>query len=142
MMEGKSCRVIENSEGARTTPSIVAYLEDGTRVVGQAAKRQVRRRAGDSCAAAERARDGQAPPAARSAGRARAAERARDAHTGASAARVAARSAKAHAAVATAGACGEAVARKLCARSSSHAQRARTARYFARMTAQRSCMRV
>ena len=42
MMEGKSCRVIENSEGARTTPSIVAYLEDGTRVVGQAAKRQVR----------------------------------------------------------------------------------------------------
>ena len=40
MMEGKNCRVIENSEGARTTPSIVAYLEDGTRVVGQAAKRQ------------------------------------------------------------------------------------------------------
>ena len=45
MMEGKTCRVIENSEGARTTPSIVAYLEDGTRIVGQAAKRQVRGRA-------------------------------------------------------------------------------------------------
>jgi hypothetical protein len=42
MMEGKNCRVIENSEGARTTPSVVAYLEDGTHIVGQAAKRQVR----------------------------------------------------------------------------------------------------
>jgi molecular chaperone DnaK (HSP70) len=41
MMEGKNCRVIENSEGARTTPSVVAYLEDGTHIVGQAAKRQV-----------------------------------------------------------------------------------------------------
>jgi len=40
MMEGKNCRVIENSEGARTTPSVVAYLEDGTHIVGQAAKRQ------------------------------------------------------------------------------------------------------
>ena len=34
-------RVLENSEGARTTPSIIAYLEDGQRIVGQAAKRQV-----------------------------------------------------------------------------------------------------
>jgi molecular chaperone DnaK len=33
-------RVIENSEGARTTPSIIAYLDDGSRIVGQAAKRQ------------------------------------------------------------------------------------------------------
>ena len=41
MMEGKNCRVIENSEGARTTPSVVAYLEDGTHIVGQADKRQV-----------------------------------------------------------------------------------------------------
>jgi molecular chaperone DnaK len=40
LMEGKNVRVLENSEGARTTPSIVAYLEDGTRLVGQAAKRQ------------------------------------------------------------------------------------------------------
>jgi len=39
-MEGKNVRVLENSEGARTTPSIVAYLEDGSRLVGQAAKRQ------------------------------------------------------------------------------------------------------
>ena len=38
--EGKNVRVLENSEGARTTPSIVAFLEDGTRLVGAAAKRQ------------------------------------------------------------------------------------------------------
>ena len=42
LMEGKNVRVLENAEGARTTPSIVAYLEDGTRLVGAAAKRQVR----------------------------------------------------------------------------------------------------
>jgi molecular chaperone DnaK len=40
VMEGKNWRVIENSEGARTTPSIVAYTEDGEVLVGQAAKRQ------------------------------------------------------------------------------------------------------
>ncbi len=40
IMEGKDWRVIENSEGARTTPSIVAYTEDGEILVGQAAKRQ------------------------------------------------------------------------------------------------------
>ncbi len=40
MMEGKSPRVIENSEGGRTTPSIVAFTEDGERLVGQSAKRQ------------------------------------------------------------------------------------------------------
>jgi molecular chaperone DnaK len=39
-MEGKNVRVLENSEGARTTPSIVAVLESGERLVGQAAKRQ------------------------------------------------------------------------------------------------------
>lgn len=39
--QGKNVRVIENAEGARTTPSIVALLEDGQRLVGQAAKRQV-----------------------------------------------------------------------------------------------------
>jgi molecular chaperone DnaK len=39
-MEGSEPRVIENSEGARTTPSVVAFLEDGTRVVGTPAKRQ------------------------------------------------------------------------------------------------------
>jgi molecular chaperone DnaK len=40
VMEGKSCRVIENSEGARTTPSIVAFTNDGEVLVGQSAKRQ------------------------------------------------------------------------------------------------------
>ncbi len=40
IMEGKDVRVIENSEGARTTPSIVAFTEAGERLVGQSAKRQ------------------------------------------------------------------------------------------------------
>jgi molecular chaperone DnaK len=40
IMEGKDVRVIENSEGARTTPSMVAVTESGERLVGQAAKRQ------------------------------------------------------------------------------------------------------
>jgi molecular chaperone DnaK len=40
IMEGKNARVIENSEGTRTTPSIVAYAEDGEILVGQSAKRQ------------------------------------------------------------------------------------------------------
>ncbi|MGE0846797.1 MAG: molecular chaperone DnaK [Flavobacteriaceae bacterium] len=40
VMEGKSPRVIENAEGARTTPSIVAFTEDGERLTGQPAKRQ------------------------------------------------------------------------------------------------------
>jgi len=40
VMEGKNVRVIENSEGARTTPSFVAFTEDGTRLVGIPAKRQ------------------------------------------------------------------------------------------------------
>ncbi len=40
VMEGKSARVIENAEGMRTTPSMVAFTESGERLVGQAAKRQ------------------------------------------------------------------------------------------------------
>jgi len=40
IMEGKNARVIENAEGARTTPSIVAFTKDGQRLVGSAAKRQ------------------------------------------------------------------------------------------------------
>ncbi|MEO7549204.1 MAG: Hsp70 family protein, partial [Ramlibacter sp.] len=40
IMEGDTMRVIENSEGARTTPSIVAYQEDGEILVGASAKRQ------------------------------------------------------------------------------------------------------
>ncbi len=40
VMEGGQAKVIENSEGGRTTPSIVAYADDGEVLVGQAAKRQ------------------------------------------------------------------------------------------------------
>ena len=40
IMDGKTPKVIENAEGARTTPSVVAILEDGERLVGQPAKRQ------------------------------------------------------------------------------------------------------
>lgn len=40
VMDGKNAKVIENAEGARTTPSIVAFGEEGERLVGQPAKRQ------------------------------------------------------------------------------------------------------
>ena len=40
VMDGKTAKVIENAEGARTTPSIVAFTGDGERLVGQPAKRQ------------------------------------------------------------------------------------------------------
>ena len=40
IMEDKDVRVIENAEGARTTPSIVAFADNGERLVGQSAKRQ------------------------------------------------------------------------------------------------------
>ncbi|PLX38053.1 MAG: molecular chaperone DnaK [Hyphomicrobiales bacterium] len=40
VMDGKDAKVIENAEGARTTPSMVAFTEDGERLVGQPAKRQ------------------------------------------------------------------------------------------------------
>ena len=40
VMEGGQATVLENSEGARTTPSIVAFTKSGERIVGQAAKRQ------------------------------------------------------------------------------------------------------
>jgi len=39
-MEGGKPRVIENAEGARTTPSIIAYQEDGEILAGAPAKRQ------------------------------------------------------------------------------------------------------
>ena len=40
IMDGDKPRVIENAEGARTTPSIVAFTDDGEVLVGQPAKRQ------------------------------------------------------------------------------------------------------
>ncbi|MFC2951218.1 molecular chaperone DnaK [Marinicaulis aureus] len=40
VMEGKEPKVIENAEGARTTPSVVAFTEDGERLIGQPARRQ------------------------------------------------------------------------------------------------------
>ena len=40
ILENGSAKVIENAEGARTTPSIVAYTNDGETLVGQSAKRQ------------------------------------------------------------------------------------------------------
>jgi molecular chaperone DnaK len=40
IMEGKDVRVVENVEGARTTPSMVAFSDNGERLVGQSAKRQ------------------------------------------------------------------------------------------------------
>jgi molecular chaperone DnaK len=40
VMEGSAWKVVENAEGARTTPSIVAFTDDGERLVGQPAKRQ------------------------------------------------------------------------------------------------------
>ena len=39
-MEGKTARVIENAEGARTTPSVVAFTKHGDRLIGLPAKRQ------------------------------------------------------------------------------------------------------
>ena len=40
VMDGDKARVIENSEGVRTTPSVVAFTEDGERLIGQTARRQ------------------------------------------------------------------------------------------------------
>ena len=40
VLDGDKTRVIENAEGGRTTPSIIAYTDDGETLVGQAAKRQ------------------------------------------------------------------------------------------------------
>jgi len=40
VMDGKDAKIIENAEGARTTPSMIAFTKDGERLVGQPAKRQ------------------------------------------------------------------------------------------------------
>lgn len=42
VMEGKTPKVLENAEGSRTTPSVVAFTVDGERLVGTPAKRQVK----------------------------------------------------------------------------------------------------
>lgn len=41
VMEGKTPKVLENAEGSRTTPSVVAFTAEGERLVGTPAKRQV-----------------------------------------------------------------------------------------------------
>ena len=41
VMEGKTPKVLENAEGSRTTPSVVAFTKEGERLVGTPAKRQV-----------------------------------------------------------------------------------------------------
>src|SRR5205814_460292 len=46
IMDGKQPKVIENAEGARTTPSVVAIQDDGERLVGQPAQRQATKDAG------------------------------------------------------------------------------------------------
>ena len=59
VMEGKGAKVIENAEGARTTPSVVAFTDKGEKLVGLPAKRQVSR------AHADRAYDPRVPPPSR-----------------------------------------------------------------------------
>jgi molecular chaperone DnaK len=54
IMEGSQAKVLENSEGARTTPSIVAFLENKEKLVGQSAKRQAVTNAEDTIFAAKR----------------------------------------------------------------------------------------
>ncbi|WP_281299964.1 MULTISPECIES: molecular chaperone DnaK [unclassified Iodidimonas] len=54
VMEGSNPKVIENAEGVRTTPSIVAFTEDSERLVGQSAKRQAVTNAKDTLFAIKR----------------------------------------------------------------------------------------
>ena len=54
VMEGSTPKVIENAEGARTTPSMVAFAKDGERLVGQPAKRQAVTNPGDTVFAVKR----------------------------------------------------------------------------------------
>ena len=48
IMDGSQAKVLENVEGARTTPSVVAFLENEEKLVGQPAKRQAVTNAGDT----------------------------------------------------------------------------------------------
>src|SRR5215210_9487754 len=54
VMEGGKAEVIPNAEGSRTTPSVVAFTEDGERLVGQIAKRQALTNATNTVYAAKR----------------------------------------------------------------------------------------
>ncbi|UTW59091.1 molecular chaperone DnaK [Kordiimonas sp. SCSIO 12603] len=54
IMDGSKPKVVENSEGARTTPSIVGFTDEGERLVGQAAKRQAVTNPGDTLFAIKR----------------------------------------------------------------------------------------
>ena len=54
IMDGSQAKVLENTEGARTTPSVVAFLENDEKLVGQPAKRQAVTNAGDTVFAAKR----------------------------------------------------------------------------------------
>ena len=54
IMEGSQAKVLENSEGARTTPSVVAFLENNEKLIGQSAKRQAVTNAEDTIFAAKR----------------------------------------------------------------------------------------
>ena len=54
IMDGKQAKVIENAEGQRTTPSVVAFLEKDEKLVGQPAKRQAVTNPNDTIFAAKR----------------------------------------------------------------------------------------
>ena len=54
IMEGKQAKVIENAEGQRTTPSVVAFLDKDEKLVGQPAKRQAVTNAKDTIFATKR----------------------------------------------------------------------------------------
>ena len=54
IMEGSQAKVLENAEGARTTPSVVAFLENGEKLIGQSAKRQAVTNAKDTIFASKR----------------------------------------------------------------------------------------
>jgi len=54
IMEGSQAKILENSEGARTTPSVVAFLDNNEKLVGQSAKRQAVTNAQDTIFASKR----------------------------------------------------------------------------------------
>ena len=54
IMDGSQAKVLENTEGTRTTPSVVAFLENEEKLVGQPAKRQAVTNAQDTIFAAKR----------------------------------------------------------------------------------------